>query len=162
MVLHLSTFSPRSPSVLTELLLLLRWRQGLCLTERFSDKYIFFYCATTAFSLPFQFSSVFVTFFLHLHLLHIYSLSTSHHQSIWHLLRAPLLLPVPVLFIMASPRSPTSAGLRLLPLTSLCHMPSSPFHCPKEVLYHRYTHIYAGLWPPKVPLKHSEKSTVAL
>lgn len=33
-------------------------------------------------------------------LLHSYSLSSSHHQSIWHLPRAPLLLPVPIPFIM--------------------------------------------------------------
>lgn len=162
-------FYPRSPSVLTELLLLLRGRQGLCLTEPFSDKHLFFYRATTAFSSPFQFSGVFVTFFffLHLHLLHIYSLSTSHHQSIWHLLRAPLLLlPVPVLFIMASPpppHSPTSAGLRLLPLTSLMSHAEFPFSLSQRgPLSPLHTHTRRLVTSPKSHPKHSQKSTVAL
>lgn len=154
-------FYPRSPSVLTELLLLLRGRQGLCLTEPFSDKHLFFYRATTAFSSPFQFSGVFVTFFffLHLHLLHIYSLSTSHHQSIWHLLRAPLLLlPVPVLFIMASPPPPPpfsnicwSASVTAdLPYVT-CRVPL--FTVPKRSFI-TVTHTYTPACDlPKVPPK---------
>lgn len=100
--------------------------------------------------------AVIFAFVKHLHLLPP-SLSAPHrfypsssHKSMWHLPCPPLLLPMPILFIMP-PSSPTSAGLGLLPLTSLCHVrsllstvPQGPF----ITLMPTYTAAFDGLLTP--------------
>lgn len=71
------------------------------------------------------------------------SFCSSNHQSIQHLPPSPPLSscnfsPMPILFVMSPPpfsvppHPPTSAGLRLSPLTSLCHMPSPLFTVPQR------------------------------
>lgn len=76
----------------------------------------------------------------------------------WHLPCPPLLLPMPILFIMP-PSSPTSAGLGLLPLTSLCHVQSLLSTVPQGpfiTLMPTYTTALDGLLTP--PPKNREHS----
>lgn len=129
------------------------WRRCLCFCDEgrvcawHNDSVTNIYFSI-AFSLSSQFSSIFFTFFFSF-------ISAPHLLS---LLIPPSINLAPPSFpssppsaktLHHAPSSPTSAGLRLLTLTSLRHMPSSPFHCPKEALYHRNAHIRAGSWPPK-------------
>lgn len=88
---------------------------------------------------------------------------SSSHKSMWHLpCPPPLLLPMPMLFIMP-PSSPTSAGLGLLPLTSLCHVRSRLSTVPQGpfiTLMLTYTAAFDGLLTPPPPTHPKNMSTV--